>query len=420
MSILDYSYSLLTKLKNEEVTFSHLVNKEIGPEVVDSNEIIPLKDCLKAVVNRYYFLSWEIKHYLKGVILEEEVLDYLILTLSFVRYSRNIDKNEIKGLLYQKLDQLNCEIDQDLINNMLYEFVDKITSLPEVFNDNFPKKISLNYSYPEWLVTMIRKHFGTRNTYKSISSSRKSVPISICANELSVNEIDNPSFIKSETTSHSYFFVGKNKLFEEELFLKRKIFVLDQSEQKVLEDLKIMQGEKVLIIGKVEPTFVANTCIKICDLGKVRVASPTFKDDFELKKVVQKFKFNTFEGFESPINLVCTHSSYDNDRVIVWPKSSEFGLIRKKPEILLSFKKEKFDVLLQEQYEHLKEASNFVKKDGELDYIVYTLNKKESFMMVRRFLNDHPKFGLIEEKLIFPFEYKGEGVYFARIRKIGN
>ena len=76
--------------------------------------------------------------------------------------------------------------------------------------------------------------------------------------------------------------------------------------------------------------------------------------------------------------------------------------------------------MIQEQYQYLKEASTFVKTDGEIDYIVPTLNKKETYLVVRKFLNNHPKFGLIEEQMIFPYEYKGEGIYFARIRKLGN
>lgn len=420
MNILDYSYSLLKGLKNKEVTFSYLVNKKISSTEVDSCFVTPIKDALKALVNRYYFLSWEIKHYLKGVVLEEEVLDYLVLALAFSRYARNIEFTKIESELLDVISKNKYQLDVNQIVEMLKTLKDQVTSLPEIFNENFLKKISLNYSYPEWLVGMIRKHFGTRNAYKSISASRKTTPISICMNELLIGEIDHPSFEKTNTTSNSYQYIGNKKLFEEELFMNRKVFVQDQSEQKVVEELKIYQGEKILMIGQFEPSFVINTCIKICDLGKVKVAVENYESLLNVKKVVSKFKFRSFEAFESPINLVCTHTDGGNDRVIVLPKNSEFGLVRKKPEILLSFKKEEFDLLLQEQYDTLKEASTFVKNDGELDYIVPTLNKKESYLLVREFLNDHPKFGLIEEQMIFPFEYKGEGIYYARLRKLGN
>ena len=420
MNLLEYSYTLLESLKNKEIKFSSLINKKISSAEVDSCYVEPLKDTMKAVVNRYYFLAWEIKHYLKGVALEEKVLDYLVLSLAFSRYARNVEFTKIESELIDVINKNSFSLDSKEVCHMLASLKETITSLPEVFNENFSKKISLNYSYPEWLVTMIRKHFGTRNAFKSIASSRKPSPISICMNELLIQEIDNENFKKTDTTQNSYVYVGTKKLFEEALYDEHKVFVLDQSEQKVLDGLKIYQGEKILIIGDVEPSFVVDSCIKISDLGKVRVALSNYENLTNMRKVLSKYKFQSFEAFESPINLVCTHTDGGNDRVIVLPKNSEFGLIRKKPEVLLSFRKEEFDVLLQEQYQYLKEASTFVKNDGEIDYIVPTLNKKETYLMIRKFLNDHPKFGLIEEQMIFPYEYKGEGIYYARLRKLGN
>ena len=146
MNILEYSKKLLDSLKNNEVKFSYLINKKIGPEEVDSMYIVSIKDTLKAVVNRYYFLAWEIKHYLKGVVLEEKVLDYLVLSLAFLRYARNVDFVKIESELLDALRNSNCNIEENLIVTMLKELKGKVTSLPEVFNENFSKKISFNYS----------------------------------------------------------------------------------------------------------------------------------------------------------------------------------------------------------------------------------------------------------------------------------
>lgn len=418
MNILEYTYSLLKKLKNKEVTFSNLMNKQISSEEIDSVYVVPVKDSLKAIVNRYYFLSWEIKHYLKGVALDEDSLDYLIVCLAFLRYARNIDQIDLLGMLNSSISSKN--LDLDLIDKMMIDLKKDVTSLPDCFNENFSKKISLNYSYPEWLVSMIRKHFGTRNAYKSISSSRKSTPLSLCANELLIEELNNDSFLKTPTTDYSYFYVGKKKLYEEELFIKHKVFLLDQSEQKILEELRFLQGEKVLLLGDFDPNFVSGVCIKICDLGKVRAACSTYPLTLDMKKSTSRFHFKSLEVFESTLPLLCTHVVNDNDRVIVYPENSELGLVRKKPEVLLSLKREDFDYYLEKQLEILNEACKYVKNDGELDYIVPTINKKETFVLIREFLKQHSEFGMIDENMIFPFDYKGEGIYYARIRRLGK
>lgn len=420
MDVLDYCYELLTKLKNKEISFGFIINKKINFLDIDSNLIDPVKDALKAVVNRYFFLSWEIKHYLKGISLTEQEVDYLIISLAFLRYARNIKSEDFLAMIQSKLDQINSNLDRNLINQMLNELKLKATTIPKSFSDNFTRKVSLNYSYPEWLIAMMRKHFGTKNTYKSVFSSRKSTPISLSSNELLVEQIDHPSFNKTEATKNSYFYVGKKKLFEEELFEKHQLFLFDQSEQVVLEDLEIDIGERILMIGDFEPPFITGACIKIQDLGKVRVGVNSYDTLMTDRKIVSKFEFKSFEAFESPINLICTHSTNDNSRVILLPKNSEFGLIRKKPEVLLAFKKDEIDGLIENQLNSLKEASNFVCDDGELDYIVPTINKKETFMIVREFLNENPYFELISERMIFPYEFNGEGIYYARIRKLGK
>lgn len=420
MSILDYAYQLLCKLKNKEMTFSFVINKKIGANEIDAPLVMPLKDAMKAVVNRYYFLAWEVKHYLKGIALSESELDVLVLALALTRYSRNLDAGRIESELTAFLSESGSALDTETVLKMIGELKEKTTTLPDAFNENISKKSSLNYAYPEWLVSMMRKHYGTRFTYKSIAASRKSTPISICTNEILTDGIEDEAFEKTETTANSYFYVGKKKLFEEELFLSRKVFVLDQSEQKVLDNLKIVQGERILMYGKFEPSFVVDTLVKLMDLGKVRVALDHPDTVNALRKVVGKFRFRSCEVFESPLNLICTHSSDDNDRVIVLPESSELGLVRKKPEVLLSLKKEDLDAYIEGQTAVLNEMGQYVKNDGELDYLVPTLNKKESFGLIRQFLDTHPQFGLIEEKTIFPFEYRGEGVYYARLRKLGK
>ena len=85
MNILNYCYDLLNKLKSGEISFSHVINKKVDVLEVDTNSIDPIKDALKAIVNRYYFLAWEIKHYLKGIAINESELDYLIISLAFLR-----------------------------------------------------------------------------------------------------------------------------------------------------------------------------------------------------------------------------------------------------------------------------------------------------------------------------------------------
>ena len=65
----------------------------------------------------------------------------------------------------------------------------------------------------------------------------------------------------------------------------------------------------------------------------------------------------------------------------------------------------------------IKEASKYVKEGGTLVYAVPTLNIKESYNIVRLFLEENKEFELEKEELIFPYTYQTTGMYYAKIIK---
>ena len=62
MTLLDYAYDLFKGVKQKEYSFTHLMNKKIQEVSLTSLEINTIKACLKGVINRYYYLKFEIKN----------------------------------------------------------------------------------------------------------------------------------------------------------------------------------------------------------------------------------------------------------------------------------------------------------------------------------------------------------------------
>ena len=418
MNILSYTYNLIQKIKNKEMTFAYCINKAINVEELDSQDVIPVKDALKAYINRFYFLNWEVSSFPKA---SETQKEKMALAVAFARYARGSDLSRIKLELSSIINE-NEEnaLDEVKVGELIEKLKTTLTPLDAEINDNFVKRISLTYSYPEWIIAMMRKHFGTKNALKSIALSRKGTPISVSTNKMLVeNELTEENFEKTNTCSTSYNFIGKGKLFEEPLFLHKKVFVMDQSKQKMMEELKLEQAETILLMGYNDPSIALSSMCAINDLGKIHYAAPTKEDYLQGVKAISKFQSKSVSVFVSEYSSIITGVAYSScDRVIVAPPSTNLGIIRKHPEILLQLKREDIDMYLDDQQKYLQEASLFLKDGAELDYYVTTLNKKESFLAVRTFLESHRDFELIDEQLIFPYEYKGEGIYFARFRKI--
>ena len=237
----------------------------------------------------------------------------------------------------------------------------KVTPIPEKYESIFSKKVSIFYSYPEWLVGMMKKHFGGKNTFKSIASSRRNNPINVCINPAcEVESLDENEFNKIAITSSGYEYVSKKPLIENQLFKDKKIYVMDAMETLLVDVLDPFQGEETLVIGENKSMLVTTIALKMYNLGKVYYSCKTPDSYFNARKTFDAYKVKNVIPFEGDISLVCTHAEENAlDKVLVIPPNSEFGLIRRKPEIAINFNQSELDGLILTQKEYLKEAIYF-------------------------------------------------------------
>jgi 16S rRNA (cytosine967-C5)-methyltransferase len=417
MTLLDYTYQLFKDIKEKGVSFSYTLNKKINELSLTNLEINSVKACLKGVINRYYYLKFELKKDLS--IEDEELVDYLILGLSYVRYVNNVTVNDVIAFINESENEFVKNVDLEKLVLLYNSLKDVITPIPEKYENNFAKKVSILYSYPEWLVGMLKKHFGGKNTYKSIASSRRNTPINIVINPNSeLFELNDPDFRKIEITDSSYEYISKTPLIENQLFKEKKIYVLDAMEELLVEELNPFQGDEVLVIAENKSMLVSTIALKMFNFGKVYYSCGNQESYFNCRKTLDLYNISTVTPFEGDISLVCTHAKEKSlDKVLVIPPNSEFGLIRRKPEILINFKQNSLDSLINNQKEYLLEASKFIKDDGLLIYAAPTLNIKETYNIVRLFIESNPDFEVEKEKMIFPHQYQTSGMYYAKIRK---
>ena len=92
------------------------------------------------------------------------------------------------------------------------------------------------------------------------------------------------------------------------------------------------------------------------------------------------------------------------DRVIADVPCLGSGTISKKPDI--KWKKDIFDLkaINELQYKLLCKASELVKLDGVVVYSTCSIEPEENFMIVEKFLKEHPDFRLQSARGNFPDE----------------
>ncbi|WP_446715301.1 hypothetical protein [Caloramator sp. Dgby_cultured_2] len=99
------------------------------------------------------------------------------------------------------------------------------------------------------------------------------------------------------------------------------------------------------------------------------------------------------------------------------------GLIRKKPEIRWNVSLKNIKDLTKIQSILLKNASKYVKINGEILYSTCTITKDENEQIIEKFLNENTNFELVNISELVPIEFKNsliDGTYLRLYPNINN
>lgn len=419
MSTLKKVYDYLQKIKNGTTTFQLLLNK--GLKGISEKEMFLIKDSLKSIINRYHFLSWEQSKIIN--IDNEDLKDYFICALGQYHYVKDVKDKDLLEAFKEDVPTFDTELTiADLYNAILglcgsiYKISDKEYSI-------IIKRLAINYAYPEWAVKLMSKHFGIKHTYRAIASSRKNININLNYNSFltskdKVINTDPESFKNGNLALGSISYEGKKKIIDLELFKKNKIFPESEAMQMLVEKLSLEPGDESLLIAEDQNAAAIDMAMHMKDVGVVHACVKNVVDNATIKNMIHRFKLNSINVFQSEINTLLTHVGKEScDKVLYVADSTELGLVRRRPAVLLTLKRDDLDNIISSQKEGLEEVSSLVKKGGTLIYSVFTYNKKESNFIIEEFLSKHDDFELIEEKQIFAHEVPSDGLYYAILKK---
>lgn len=422
MNILSKTYAYLQKIMNKEESFIDVLNRSIPSGELNQDEAKLIRDGLKSAVNRYYYLRYELRRGARDLHFESDETSLLVLGLAFIQYVKNVTIEDVLKWLEEDYDSLPLRASLEQIREIYTSIGDHPLELPQKLDDHIRKKICLRYSYPEWVVKMMLKQFGVKNTYKSAASTRRGLPIVINKNPLRFKEgkdvLSEEDFKKTTFSSRAYSYVGKDKIINHPYFRSNRIFVEDESYQILVDLLNPEQGEEMLFIDESKGIMAIDAALKVNDLAKINVVCNDLYVMESLNNLTKRFRVSSLKYFESTPNLLITHISPNSmDKVLVVPDSSRLGLIRRQPDVLLTLKKKDLGDIISAQTNLLNEASQFVKEEGTLIYSVFTMNIKESVEVINEFLSSHSDFSLEEQKQIFPYEGPTDGFYYAKLKR---
>ena len=321
--------------------------------------------------------------------------------------------NEAVKMLKTSKEGFNASFVNGVLRNLIRTEIELPTG-------NSIYDISVGYSCPQWIVSILLRDYGTDFTRAFLENSLLSPPIFIRVNTLKTSaEKLLTGFaekkISAEKISDTALLIKPDGSVEElEEYKNGLFFVQDLSCQKAIELLDIKENSTVLDLCAAPGGKSFNAAISAkegrvvsCDLYEQR-AGLIEKGAERLGLKNLNAKANDATLYDEKLGLF--------DRIICDVPCSGLGVIRRKPDIKYK-PQDSFEELIKIQRDILLCADNYLSVGGKLLYSTCTLNRQENRENVDAFLKANPNYILLTEETFSPDKDNTDGFYAAVLQK---
>ena len=288
-------------------------------------------------------------------------------------------------------------------------------------NGNSLYDISVAFSCPQWIVSVLVRDYGVEFTKSFLSAALLPPPIFIRVNTLktTANELceklsaenvkvastdfENTLIIELSGSVESLNTYQNGLFFVQDISCQRAVEMLDITDNSRVLDLCAAPGGKSFSAAM----YAKSGEIVSCDLYPQRVGL-----------IENGAKRLGIAGLKTAVADATKQDSALGkfDRIICDVPCSGLGVIRRKPDIKYK-PQDDFKELVDIQRQILQNAAGYLSSGGKLLYSTCTLNKAENKENVDDFLSKNNEFSLIFENTFSPEENNADGFYAAVLEK---
>ena len=416
-----------------------LLNKSLSNNSIPDQEKRFLTELVKGTTRMQGLLNFYLKELIKGRVknVKISVRYILIIGLYQLIYMDSIPAYAAINESVKLAKKFGNERDGGLVNAVLRNFERSRTELQDKI-ESFPdeKRISIEYSHPEWLIKRWIDRFGKKET-EILCSFNNSVPrISVRLNKLlkkhpKIRNLMNnePDKITKSKYLENYFTFekGYNYLIWE-AFDDGELTIQDVSAGLAVRLLAPEAGETVIDLCAAPGGKTGAIVESMGDRGKVVAVD---SDEYRLSLVREQeerlglISIEYIHGDGSAIELPLA------DRILVDAPCSGTGVFAKRADIRWQRKETDIEELTKLQLNLLQHASDNLKKGGILVYSTCTMEQEENWGVVDKFLENNLNFKvedagkfvsneLTDKKgavATYPFKHYIDGSFCVRMTK---
>lgn len=411
MTLLKDSYEIISYMLIKKETFSHALNSFLLTNVRTSREIKDIKKAYLIFFKHYYLYKKITKESLSKV--TPSLIAYMGVSLLTLKYFENIDINDVisflKIALKNNKEKYNDEIEQILIN-----FKNGKDYCFKNLEKGSVEYLSIMFNLPEWFIQMILNQQNgpiAKEIFNSFKGKNEEFYIQLKLEDL--ENIEHEEFDKLMRNEDGLFLDVSEDLVKKGFFAKTHEFyeyIFKNDLKQINKYVTLYQSEKSNFFYKFLNEY----------LYKNNVLNLAFESFFEnpepIKKVTPKQIRDLFI-YESTVGQLIARLNFKQDLIFYFPKSTNFEKFYYSPEYCINFNQKDIDSLINDQQDGLKEISNYVAQNGMLVYLVETIDKKETSIIIDKFLKTNDDFELVASEFVMPTSSKKVFGYYAILKR---
>lgn len=411
----------LKRIIDEKVPFQFALEKTIAQNNLSEEEKLAFKMDVLGSLRHFNYLQYEATTAFPEFEKDDDEIYLIILALYGIRYrSKDIATYLVIDQTLETIDYMELRLDKEQTKEKLQALSLEKTPLPtELMKDPYAYN-AMFFNTPLWIVKLWAKEYGDEQTMNLMLANQRRGTQYLAINTLTKSpadyEDDERLTLSPIVKTALEYRVGPCSELDD--VKNGDLFAQDLSNQIMLEEIPFDYNQRILHIGSISGGLAAGLALRSYPLhGFVEALFP---DEGKLRRgkaMIARLGLTNIRARFGDVNLMKTYSPYEEfDLVMLSPKSSQLGQIRRRPDILVTLQEPSVAYYGRQQLAKLKEAAKFLVPGGLLVYAVSTITEDETTNVINKFLKDQ-SFTKVYSRQIFPNEYGSDGLFFAILKR---
>jgi len=281
-----------------------------------------------------------------------------------------------------------------------------------IFFENIKDKIerlSIEYSYPLWIVNKFIDQFGYDDTIELLKDSNHLEYETIRVNTLKTNVEEIKKYfsnVKSGKLSDILYVDSVREFLHSEEFKNGFITFQDEAPALVAHLLVPKENEEILDICAAPGGKTTHIAALTSDKAHI-VAMDLYEHRGELiKETAKRLGANSIEVKINDATIFIPEFENKFDKIVVDVPCSGLGVIRKKPDIKFRVEEKDIDEINEVQKKILDNAAKYLKSNGMLVYSTCTILEKENEENIKWFLERNKNFEICTDEEKIPLKWR--------------